>query len=98
MKRVNKHKAHAQIAMVRKAMCDGKRRYEYECDAEQALSRLSMKHKDCGLRLYDCVFCNGYHVGRQPSNKAMRSITRLLTLRNLIDFDFELAREQEQEQ
>lgn len=73
---------HEIIADIAEATCLRKVRHS-KAGAESQMKRLAARN---GTDIYCCVFCNGYHIGRR-TNKT-RHLEKLLTVANLIDFDF----------
>lgn len=50
----------------RRSQCDGKRRYR---DHDEAVRLRQRRETEAGhaLRIYDCPFCNGFHLTKQAA-------------------------------
>ncbi len=52
----------------KQAMCAGKYAYETKGDAVSVLNRIRKQHRVKGkVIVYQCQFCNHYHIGRTQS-------------------------------
>lgn len=58
---------------IRRAGCEGKRRYNTEAQADSArFYHLQMLGTNCRLNVYLCRFCDHYHLGHQKMGKTDR--------------------------
>lgn len=80
---------HLILDQLRASMCIGKDRHESEDQAMAHVEKVAARWGDTSLHVYQCVFCNGYHVGKPISPERAEFVENALRLENMIDYDFE---------
>ncbi len=84
---------HLILDQLRASMCTGKDRHATEDQAMTHVEKVAARWGDTSLHVYQCVFCNGYHVGKVISPERAAFVENALRLDNVIDYDFEEGEE-----
>lgn len=78
-----------ELDLIRKYQCTGKARYGHRDTAERCLTnQLAKRQHPEKLIVYYCAFCNGWHIGNRMSGWRERQRERVMTLENLLRYDF----------